>query len=267
MIRAMQFWTYPKYSIPDTAVLAELDSHMASLSPELAAPAYQVASLAMLFLSPRDFTRSHRYFSQAIAAIRGSNVDVGDLVVPSKEHPVELLWTTIANIQSTDDLETWKLTFASLASDEQEIVKQSRDACLGSMVLADRLMLVESRRPEDQRQWPDVIESLRQLYDWVLDRDWVYLAACVVKSETNLRGEYLKEQRPNLDRVTDFVEDESHDESAKALVAGMYGKMLAGSGSHAEALPWLRACRGGHPCLRRARTTHDTAGRGEMLPR
>ncbi len=239
MVRAMQFWTYPKYSIPDAAVLAELDSHMASLSAELAAPAYLVASLAMLFLSPRDFTRSHQYFSSAIAEIRSSNVDVGDLVVPSKEHPVELLWTTIANIQSTADLETWKRTFASLTSDEQEIVKQSRDARLGSMVLADRLMLVESRRPEDQRQWPGVLDAFGHLYDWALDRDWVYLAACVVKSETNLCGEYLKEQRPNLDRVTDFVEDERHDESAKALVAGMYGKMLAGSGSDAEALPWL----------------------------
>ena len=176
-------------------------------------------------------------------------MDVGDLLISSKEYPVELLWTTIANIQSTADLETWKRTFASLTSDEQEIVSYPRRMSwkhgFGRPVDARGI-----RRPEDQRQWPDVLDSLRQLYEWALDRDWAYLAACVVKSETNLRGEYLKEQRPNVDRVTDFVEDERYEEPAKALVAGTYGKMLAGRGSARLAV--AGACRAGYPCLRRA---------------
>lgn len=239
MIRALQFWTFPRYGINDDVVLSELDTLMSQITEAEAVPAFHVASLAMLFLSKRDFQRSHRYYTQAAQVLRKAEVTRHDLIIPSKEDPVELLWTSITNIESKEHLARWKEAFDSLTPTEKKVVIASQDAALGSMVLADRLMLVESHRPEAERDWSAVLTSLQELSDWATGHKWEHLAASALKSEINVRGEFLREPESCYSKVRDFVDDPSRSEPAKSLVGGMYGKMLASNSDHEKALPWL----------------------------
>lgn len=238
-IRSMQFWVFPKYGKSDDFVLSDLDDLMDAVTKEHAWSAQIVASLAALFLAARDYPRTIRYLTRSFAVLRDADIRPNGLRLPEGKQPVELLWTVIVNITNVMHVEQWITAFESLSADERRIVTESRDATLGCVVFADRLMLVEMRKPANEQDWTSVLKALQRLQASAEEFGWEHLAASALKSEVNVHGEFLKNVEICESQVRAFVDDDSRGQQAKSLVSGMYGKMLAGSGEHDKALPWL----------------------------
>lgn len=239
MIRAMQFWVFPKYRRSDAFALNELDSLMKQATADDADAAYHVAALAALFLSDRDFVRAMHYFSQAMPLLRGTIFTARDLVLPRGKKPVEILWNSITNIGTAPNLELWKSAFEKLSADEKHIVKNSKDAELGCAVLANHLILIEQRKLETRRNWEPVKRALQDLQSWADKQEWGHLHACALVSEIQLHGDFLTDLDVCAAKVNAFLAREDRKEEAKGLVSGMYGKMLASNKRHSEAMPWL----------------------------
>ena len=238
MIRASQFWVFPRYGRSDTYVLRDLDVLMGQVTRNQAWYARGVAMLATAFLSGRDFSRTIRYLTQSIS-VQGGGDGRRAFPLSRGRRFVELLWTLIVNIQSEAHLNMWLTLVESLSADERNAVMASNDAVLGCVVLADRLMLLESRKRGGQQHWPGVLQASQRLQKRADLLGWEHLSACALRTEVNIHGEYLKDAEACEPAVRAFVDDESNSEQAKSLVSGMYGKMLVVPGKYERALPWL----------------------------
>lgn len=238
-IRALQFWVFPRYAKSDDFVLSDLDQLMGEVSSDEAWSAHIVASLAALFLATRDFPRAIRYLIRSLTVLRHADIKSSELMIPRGKLPVELLWAVIVNISESQHLVQWLAACDELTAAERKVVIESKDAALGCVVLADCLMLKEMKRPTGEQNWSGVLESIQHLYVYAERVGWGHLAACALKSEVNVHGEFLKDVEVCDSNVATFVSDETRSQQARSLVAGMYGKMLAAAGKHDEALPWL----------------------------
>lgn len=239
MIRAMQFWVFPKYGRSDAFALKELDSLMELATAGDAYAAYQVAALAALFLSERDVVRAIQYYNRAIPLLRGARLTARELVLPRGKKPVEILWNCITNIGTAANLELWKAAFENLTADEKRVVIDSKDAQLGCAVLANHLVLVEQRKAETNRKWKPVKLALQGLQTWAEEQKWEHLHACALVSEIQLHGDFLRDLDACVPKVNAFLARDDRNEESKGLVSGMYGKMLASNKRHSEAMPWL----------------------------
>jgi hypothetical protein len=238
-IRMMQFLTFPKYSRGDAFVLDDLDRLVGLARPEHAADVWLVGLTASLFLSPRDVSCATRFFRRAVMLVREAKVKPRQLRLPRGKNYAEHLWVLIVHIQTESQLREWLEAFESMNSKERQLVINSPDARLGCVVLADRLMLVESDKPSDERRWECVLEASNRLQQWARDRGWSYLAACAFKAELNIWGEFLKKAESCEVKVRRFVAANASQPELQSLVAGMFGRMLAMAGKHREANPWF----------------------------
>jgi hypothetical protein len=238
-IRALQFWVYPRYGQSDAFALKELDQLIGEATPREAPVVQRVAAVAQLFLSPRDFPRAIKYFNRSVTLLRESKIDPADLMMPRGKKPVESLWNSITNIQTVDHLEQWLDAFNRLDATERQVVMRSKDAILGCMVLADRLILIEADKPDSKRNWSPVASSVQRIHQLASEWNWEHLEACAIQSEITLFGDYLHDTSSCEQKVNDFMQRIDRSEEAKSLVAGMYGKMFASHNQRDAALPWL----------------------------
>jgi hypothetical protein len=239
MIRAMQFWVLPMYGLSDEYVRRDLDELMGRATPAEAWSACVVACLAACFLSSRDFTRTIRYVCRAITLARNSTVTDRRFPLPQGRRFVELMWIPILNIESETELREWLSAYESLTAEERKIVAASKDARVGCHVLADRLMMVESQKPLDQRDWNGVLRVVHWLRERAAGLAWEELASAALCTELNIHGEVLRNVETCEETVQRFIQDDAHTQQAKASIKGMYGRMLAGAGKHQAAMPWL----------------------------
>lgn len=240
MIRAMQFWVFPRFGRSDQFALRELDALMVQATVAEAPEAYHVAALAALFLSERDFPRALQYFNLAIPLLRESQVDRRQLVLPRRRKPVEILWNGITNIGTPENLYRWKSAFDQLTAEEQQIVIQSSDSQLGCAVLANHLVLVEEDKPAERRDWDAVRRAVVDLQTWADERQWEHLHACALQAEIDLQGNIRSDLEGCNEKVQQFLSRDDVSEEGKGRVSSAYGKVLAAmKGRQAEALPWL----------------------------
>jgi hypothetical protein len=166
---------------------------------------------------------------------------IGNWLHPRGKQYCEVIWTPIVHIKTPADLDEWLDAVQALDKNEQATIRKSTDAVLGCVVLSDVLILVEAKKPRDKQNWQSVIDALQKLHKRALNLKWGYLAACALKSEINVYGEYLKNVKACEPRVKEYTSDNKNTEQDVSLVAGMYGKMLAGTGSLDDAIPWLES--------------------------
>lgn len=239
LIRISQASLLPKFDRPMGVILSDLDRFVGEAT---VADAWAVANLgvmATVLWYDHDLNRNLKYLSKGVELSRHATIETCELAIPDGRKLVELLWHLISGIRSFADLRQWVNTLEEFSPDERNDVMRSSDAALGCVVLSDRLMLIEANKPNDARNWSIALEAL----DWLQERadalQWEYLTACVLKTEVNLHGEYLKDIEACSEKVRSFVSDPNRSDEAKALVAGMFGRQFTGAGRHPEARPWL----------------------------
>jgi hypothetical protein len=245
-IRALQFWQFPRFGIDDAFVLNQLDGLVARANHEHVFSLKITASLGMLFLSERDFTRSMLYYEKLASLLRSLpesektlSPDL-DFMLPRERTHEELIWTPITNVSTPDDLRLWMRTFESLDERQKQTVMNSKDALLGGDVLAGSLLLGEQNKSPDQQNWEPVLTAVTELKIWAKEQGWRYLQACALKAIVNIHGEFLNDVCAMETEVKEFTRDNSFDSTCRSKVAGMFGKMLTMENKHAEARKWLK---------------------------
>ena len=239
IVRSLQSIVLHKYGESDQFVLQDLDRLMDDLSDVDELGPYVVSSFALLFLSERDFARSVKYYRIAMHAIASGNVDLSEFHLPEEKNPAESLWHPIQFIRSETDLRLWQDAFDSLTTTQQQAVIDSPNATLGGIVLADRLMMIESEKESADCDWSNALSGIERLQDWSAKRKWEYLEACALKARVNIHGERLREPESIADEVYVFCNDEKRSVSSRSIVSGMYGRELAGVSRYEKAIPWL----------------------------
>lgn len=236
-IRAMQLWASLNQAGPSAFLLADLDGLMTEATPTNVIAVVVVAQIAVCFLASYDLTRTLSYLLRAIELVRSAPPQqlpgLRDRELP------EMLWLLVLQVNSEESLRQWVRCVDSLTTAEQEAVRMSRDAILGSSVLADRLMVEEYKKTADQRQWEPVLASLNWLYEEALRQQWVWLAACALKTIVDICGNALRTTALVVTRVQSFVAEYSQHQQATALVAGTLGRVLTVLNQYDDARSWL----------------------------
>jgi hypothetical protein len=158
--------------------------------------------------------------------------------------PEFLIWSVALDLVSDSELSEWIAAVDALDSEKRRQAFSYPVADAGCMIVGGALFRAETKKPEQQRNWPRVLDELGGLADWARRNGLEVLWACAVRHRLIVLGEHLGELEACISAAEDALRLASQDPRVRFLLSDSIGEFLLRANRTAEALDWLEQALG-----------------------
>lgn len=149
------------------------------------------------------------------------------------------LWIMTPAIKDWAELWTWIELLGSLSADRLRQVMASREAVHFVQPLVDRLFIAAAEGHAGGISVRDTLEQLRRLEDWATLRKADLLAACAIRGQMVIAGEYEKRYEDMEAFARRGMQLVAENGPARGLLEFTYGSQLEMANKPEEAIPHL----------------------------
>lgn len=240
-IRSLQISIRSNYGQDTDYLISDLDRLLEQASAQEAAVIVAlVTRLISKCVDKLSVIRINSYFLMAIHLLSQARLPDGSQLSFPEEVPFEsLIWAISRAIQNAQELLDWIHTLEQLTPEQRERVFSYwavEDACL---MVAEKLWLRESEKPEDEQDWQSVLLATRALANCGSNLGIELLWSCAVSSEIIILAEY----NDNLNLATEVAESAiacaSNDPRVQFLLKECIGRQLSYANRYDEAINWF----------------------------
>lgn len=245
-IRAAQIALRHKRGTSLTQLPQELDALITQASETDSWSILSAAVLTYDALSQHNFAQATHYMALAQKAWpqggtftlpNGQSVPVE---TPPNVSPHSFLWWCVPTITSITDTHIWLNSFEQLTHDERQMVLADELAHDMSIVLANRLWLIEGDKLQGEQDWPKVLSNIHEIAERAKQLKIEVLWAAAIRAEIITLGEYLHDLQGAVQVAETALQEASTDPGIRFLITSSIGLQFAYVNRHREAVVWLR---------------------------
>jgi tetratricopeptide (TPR) repeat protein len=198
------------------------------------------AILPAIVLTPTDIVDTGRYLPLALRLLPGARLPGGEPFTWPDEFKLEsLIWLGLGSIFTPHDLREWVRSLEELTPQQREQAFADHVSESGSIVVADRLWLQESDKPEEDQQWDAILEALTDLRERARELDVELLWAAAVRALIIVLAEYRHDLTAAVALGEASLNEASADARVQFLIRLTVGKQYLYAGREEEAIAWL----------------------------
>lgn len=250
LARGLQLAVLPKINRSIDYVLSDLDRLMAAATDAHSHAITGVAVLASVYLTSTDPDRTLRYIGHALM-LSNTEQDGGEETFLADGRRLDhMLWFIVTHLVTAARLDRWLTILEGLPPDRRQRLLTGEDSLLGCVVLADRLRIQETEKPEGMQQWGGVLTAVENLRQRARAMGSGTLEGAAIRTLLSIYGEHLRLLDNGVAPATEAIGRLEKDPAALFLVAGMLGRQYAFAGRHTEAKPMLEIALAQPVCVR-----------------
>ncbi|MBV6712503.1 hypothetical protein [Paenibacillus chitinolyticus] len=193
------------------------------------------------FLALRSPEKANKYISQALNTVeleieqsRDEDSSLFDTF-----HPAILIWLTGAGVRNGKQLANWLDTLESLTVNQLQHAKQNNLYADTAIHLCDRIWLQEVDKPENDRDWHEVITQLEKVAKCASKLNLDLLWACSIRGTIIVLAEYQKNLQSAEQFANNALNCASVDPIIQYLIREAMGRQFVYQGQLTEAISWL----------------------------
>lgn len=237
-IRSLQISIRSNYGKDINYLISDLDRLLAlATAQESGIIVALVTRLISKCVEQVGVIRINRYFLIAIHFLAEARLPNGNELFFPEEVPFEsLIWAISRAIQSAEELLDWIHTLEQFSPEQRERVFSYWALEDGCLMVAEKLWLRESEKPETEQDWQSVLLATRTLAYCASNIGLELLWACAVSSEIIILAEYSN----NLDLAIEIAESTiasaSNDPRVQFILKECLGRQLSYANRYDEAI-------------------------------
>jgi hypothetical protein len=239
-LRALQFVVRTRYGRPTDGLLSEIGELSQQATQREGWGVLGAAVLLGHRLGGSDRLLGIRLLRRAFELAGDFRFCAGrEMEWPDGIGPEYLIWSVALELANDSELSEWMAAVDALDPDKRRQAFSYPVADPGCMLVGGALFRAEIRKPEQERNWPHVLDRLDVLADWARHNGLEVLWACSIRHRLIVLGEHVGELEACIYAAEVALRAASQDPQVRFLLSDSIGEFLLRANRPEEALYWL----------------------------
>jgi hypothetical protein len=171
---------------------------------------YAACALVAMHLVAKDTVRALPFITIAAQGERQVPTEARGYL--NKHTTTEIFWVAAMKAESTGEVLAWMEEVGKLEYEERRLLMDAEFAADSASIMFDSLWRSEQEKPDDQRDWPRVLDCLKKCESIASSWDTLLVSACILRSQLSVRIVHSGDSESSqADAERFYAANEGHD--------------------------------------------------------
>jgi hypothetical protein len=238
LVRGTQLGMRLKWGKDIEFLLSDIDAILDEATEPFERSVVFIAAGKLLVFDPDKAWRALPLLRRAMSAHDAASQGNAPVVTVPDSLWIESILLAGHSVRDASQLQEWQLTVESLPQVRRGLLDSSQNPELAYMTIANNILLVEHRKPQDAQDWSHVLDVMKSLAAWALRMNLPLLHAHATRIELVVLGEYMHDF-DTAGSVASTASRENSDERSIGIIEIAMGKQLNLKNRWSDAREWF----------------------------